>query len=140
MLKTDKDIMLEEHQFIRSDTEDERNQHRYETRLIRRQYDSLYKEFALCDMSNINDNEDKSGYGMRLGLRWRTENEIIKGLGETSCGNIHCSIVKASKRDESNRLHSYEIPFGYREHGHDKLELVKVRLCKHCAEKIVNDK
>jgi protein FRA10AC1 len=33
-------------------------------------------------------------------------------------------------------LHSYELNFAYKEHGQQKQELVKVRVCSHCAGKL----
>ena len=73
--------------------------------------------FALSDLSGC-----KSG---KIGLRWRTKDEVIAGKGQLMCGSILCS----SKID----LHGYEIPFQYVESNETKLELVKVRLCSSCS-------
>lgn len=68
----------------------------------------------------------------RIGLRWRTEKEVIAGKGQFSC---------ASKRCESmHNLHSYEVPFDYVEQGVAKNELVKVRVCINCARMLFHEK
>jgi protein FRA10AC1 len=46
----------------------------------------LYKEFALCDLSDA-----AAG---RIALRWRTASEVTSGLGELTCSNIRCSAHK----------------------------------------------
>ncbi|CAN1132660.1 Protein FRA10AC1 [Linum perenne] len=56
--------------------------------------DTLREGYRYCiaDMSFY-----KSG---KIGLRWRTEKEVISGKGQFKCGNKHC--------DEGNGLASYE--------------------------------
>lgn len=65
---------------------------------------------------------------MQIGLRWRTEPEVISGKGQFICGNKHC--------DEKNGLASYEVNFSYLEAGENKQALVKLVACERCAEKL----
>jgi protein FRA10AC1 len=62
--------------------------------------------------------------GGQIGMRWRTEKEVICGKGDTVCGNKRCHNVA---------VHSFEVPFSYVEMGLQKIELVKVRLCAECS-------
>lgn len=54
----------------------------------------------------------------KIGLRWRTEKELIDGKGQFSCGNKRCT--------EKNDLKSWEVNFGYVEHKIKKNALVKL--------------
>jgi hypothetical protein len=92
----------------------------WETRLARRYGDRLHKEYALGDLSQY-----RSGH---VGLRWRTEAEVVAGKGQFVCGALGCDGVAG--------LHSYELPFRYTERGEAKNALVKVRLCGRCAPKL----
>ena len=120
MAESDKEILLRNHQFVRNTEQDEKNLSNWEIRMTKRYYDQLFKEYALADLTRF-----KQGI---IGLRWRTQTEVVEAKGQFICGNIICS--------ESNELHSYELPFQYEEDGQVKLELVKVRLCPKCAPKI----
>ena len=57
----------------------------------------------------------------KLGLRWRTEAEVVSGKGQFSCGARGCS--------EARGLATFEVPFGYTEAGQRKEALVKVLPC-----------
>uniref|UniRef100_A0A7C8ZNR7 Protein FRA10AC1 n=2 Tax=Opuntia streptacantha TaxID=393608 RepID=A0A7C8ZNR7_OPUST len=92
----------------------------WEQRLVKRYYDKLFKEYCIADMSRY-----KSG---KIGLRWRTEKEVISGKGQFICGNKHC--------DEKNGLASYEVNFSYFEAGENKQALIKLVACGRCAEKL----
>lgn len=85
-------------------------------------YKKLFKEYALADLSRYREG--------KLGLRWRTEREVIDGKGHFVCGNKTC--------DARDGLHSFEVNFKYKEHGDVKNELVKVRLCRRCAKKLTH--
>ncbi|CAM9158587.1 unnamed protein product [Laminaria digitata] len=87
-------------------------------------YKLLFKEYALADLSRYK--EDK------VGLRWRTEKDVVSGKGQFECGALRC----AERRD----LHSYELNFKYKEAGSVKNELVKVRVCPQCARKLFRKK
>ncbi|XAR54359.1 hypothetical protein NMG60_11029445 [Bertholletia excelsa] len=98
-IKTDHDTLREGYRFIRSE-EDDKNPS-WEQKLVKRYYDKLFKEYCIADMSQY-----KSG---KIGLRWRTEKEVISGKGQFICGNKHCV--------EKDGLASYEVNFCYFEAG-----------------------
>lgn len=87
---------------------------------MKRYYAKLFKEYCLADMSQY-----KSG---KIGLRWRTEKEVMSGKGQFICGNKHC--------DEKDGLASYEVNFCYFEAGENKQALVKLVACERCAWKL----
>ncbi|KAK4381047.1 protein FRA10AC1 [Sesamum angolense] len=60
--------------FIRTE-EDDMNPS-WEQRLVKRYYDKLFKEYCIADMSQY-----KTG---KIGLRWRTEKEVMSGKGTDS--------------------------------------------------------
>ncbi|XP_009590157.1 uncharacterized protein [Nicotiana tomentosiformis] len=117
-VKTDQDTLKEGYRFIRTE-EDDMNPS-WEQRLVKRYYDKLFKEYCLADMTHY-----KSG---KIGLRWRTEKEVISGKGQFVCGNKHCN--------ERDGLASYEVNFSYVEAGENKQALVKLVTCERCAEKL----
>jgi protein FRA10AC1 len=82
----------------------------------------------------------------QFALRWRTEDEVVSGSGETSCGNTRCKhhdIMNQNATSSSTHkrsklaLHTLELPFGYSEDGEAKSALVKVVLCDKCVKKIM---
>ncbi|TVU24083.1 hypothetical protein EJB05_26479 [Eragrostis curvula] len=97
---------------------------------IKTDKDTLREGYRYCiaDMTQY-----KKG---KVGLRWRTEKEVISGKGQFICGNRHC--------DEKHGLGSYEVNFSYVEAGEQKQALVKLVACKsliavhdeRCAEKL----
>ena len=88
----------------------------WEARVASRYNAALNKEFALADISRC---------PAALGLRWRSAAEVAAGMGQFICGALGCGAVAG--------LHSYEVPFAYREGGESKSALVKLRLCGACA-------
>nr|GMD67498.1 protein FRA10AC1 [Ipomoea batatas] len=121
-VKTDQDTLREGYRFIRTE-EDDMNPS-WEQRLGKRNYDKLFKEYCIADMTHY-----KSG---KIGLRWRTEKEVISGKGQFICGNKHCN--------EKDGLASYEVNFSYVEAGENKQALVKLVTCERCAEKLLYKK
>ncbi|KDP43478.1 hypothetical protein JCGZ_16765 [Jatropha curcas] len=117
-VKTDQDTLREGYRFIRTEEDDMDTS--WEQRLVKRYYDKLFKEYCIADMSQY-----KSG---KIGLRWRTEKEVISGKGQFICGNKHC--------DEKDGLASYEVNFSYFEAGENKQALVKLVTCERCVEKL----
>ncbi|XP_044490076.1 protein FRA10AC1 isoform X2 [Mangifera indica] len=117
-VKTDQDTLREGYRFIRSEEDDKDSS--WEQRLVKRYYDKLFKEYCIADMTHY-----KSG---KVGLRWRTEKEVMSGKGQFVCGNKHC--------DEKDGLASYEVNFSYVEAGENKQALVKLVTCESCAEKL----
>ena len=86
-------------------------------REARRFYDSLYKDVALIDLAYAEEG--------RIGLRWRTESEVLSFKGDRVCASLSCS--------SRGQLAAYEVPF-----RHDSGEaLVKVRVCEDCARRLV---
>nr|CAB3492112.1 unnamed protein product [Digitaria exilis] len=83
---------------------------------IKTDKDTLREGYRYCiaDMTQY-----KKG---KIGLRWRTEKEVISGKGQFICGNRHC--------DEKHGLGSYEVNFSYVEAGKQKQALVKLVACK----------
>ena len=84
------------HRFVRDDQFDEMNSGNWRVRMARSYYNKLFKEYAICDLSRYREADI-------IGLRWRTEKELICGKGQFSCGEKRCSMV--------DELHSYEVPF-----------------------------
>ena len=102
----------------------------------------------------------RKGGHAQVGLRWRTEREVLEGKGQEaagaaragrrssghtdaprvaaylrvappgqfSCGNLQCSATSG--------LRSWEVNFGYVEHGEKRNALVKLRLCPDCSAKL----
>ncbi|XP_060260611.1 uncharacterized protein LOC101105041 isoform X3 [Ovis aries] len=91
-----------------------------EKRLAKKYYDKLFKEYCIADLSRYKEN--------KFGFRWRVEKEVISGKGQFCCGNKCC--------DEKEGLKSWEVNFGYTEHGEKRNALVKLRLCQECSFKL----
>lgn len=119
---TDADILLAGHRFVRDEAADAQAlaEGSYEVRLARKYYDKLLKEYALADFSRY-----RAG---KIGLRWRTEREVVDGKGQFSCANKACA--------EATGLRSYEVNFAYVEQSVKQNALVKVRVCAPCAYKL----
>ncbi|NXI50271.1 F10C1 protein, partial [Chloroceryle aenea] len=116
--KTDLDVIRENHRFLWN--EDDEADMNWEKRLAKKYYDKLFKEYCIADLSRYKEN--------KFGFRWRHEKEVISGKGQFSCGNKHC--------DEKEGLKSWEVNFGYIEHGEKRNALVKLRLCPECSYKL----
>ncbi|XP_005352262.1 protein FRA10AC1 homolog isoform X2 [Microtus ochrogaster] len=116
--KTDLDVIRENHRFLWNE-EDETDM-TWEKRLAKKYYDKLFKEYCIADLSRYKEN--------KFGFRWRIEKEVISGKGQFFCGNKRC--------DEKEGLRSWEVNFGYIEHGEKRNALVKLRLCQECSFKL----
>jgi hypothetical protein len=117
-IRTDEDVLRERHRFLRTAEDDADGS--WEVRLARRYYDRLFKEFAIVDLSHYKQQQ--------LGLRWRTQAEVVAGKGQLVCATKGCN--------EQRGLCSFEVNFVYREAGQTKQALVKVRVCPDCAYKL----
>lgn len=115
--RTDLDVIREEMKFI-WDEEDDADT--WSKRLAKKYYDKLFKEYCICDLSYYKMN--------KIAMRWRVEKEVLQGKGQFICGNKACS--------ERKDLKSWEVNFGYVEHGEKKNALVKLRLCPDCSDKL----
>ena len=49
----------------------------WEQRLAIRYYNRLFKEYALVDLTSYKVN--------KIGIRWRTEKEVVDGKGQFTC-------------------------------------------------------
>jgi protein FRA10AC1 len=117
----DLELLRREFRFVRDEDEDaERGETDWRVRMSVRYYRKLFREYALADLSRYEEG--------RLGLRWRTEMEVVAGKGQFSCGNKRC--------DAADGLRSYEVLFAYLEQGERKRCLVKLRVCPACARKL----
>eukprot|EP00698_Gefionella_okellyi_P002267 TRINITY_DN12076_c0_g1_i1.p1 TRINITY_DN12076_c0_g1~~TRINITY_DN12076_c0_g1_i1.p1 ORF type:complete len:298 (-),score=55.91 TRINITY_DN12076_c0_g1_i1:99-992(-) len=113
--RTDYDVLRDSFRFVRDESDNDAST--WEKRLAKSYYDKLFKEYCLADMTRY-----KHG---QMGLRWRTEKEVVVGKGQFICGNKDCS--------ETQGLQSFEVNFAYKEAGERKNALVKLRVCPMCA-------
>eukprot|EP00112_Aurelia_sp_Birch-Aquarium-sp1_P009026 Seg2012.3 transcript_id=Seg2012.3/GoldUCD/mRNA.D3Y31 product="Protein FRA10AC1-like" protein_id=Seg2012.3/GoldUCD/D3Y31 len=116
--KTDHDVIQEHHQFVWED--DEGSGSSWGKSLAKKYYDKLFKEYCISDLSRYKEN--------KFAMRWRTEKEVMEGKGQFTCGGRKCA--------EKEGLQSWEVNFGYVEHGVKKNALVKLRLCSNCSDKL----
>ncbi|KAF8968059.1 folate-sensitive fragile site protein Fra10Ac1-domain-containing protein [Flammula alnicola] len=127
---TEFEILKASHKFLREEGEKPSS---WDEQLAGKYYSNLYREFAVCDLKHY-----KSG---NFALRWRTEEEVLSGAGETTCGNTRCEHhFRPRFRDEEDTkvpLTTLELPFTYLEHGESKSALVKVVLCGKCVKKLM---
>jgi len=56
----------------------------------------------------------------KIAMRWRIDKEVVNGKGQFICGEKRC--------DEKERLRSWEVLFGYVEHGKKRDALVKLSM------------
>ncbi|EIN09998.1 hypothetical protein PUNSTDRAFT_113283 [Punctularia strigosozonata HHB-11173 SS5] len=125
---TEFEILKAHHRFLRE--EDDEKGLTWNDQLAKKYYDHLYREFAVCDLKHY-----KSGH---FALRWRTESEVLAGLGDSTCGNTRCPLFHPLPDDEPKpRLSTLELPFAYQEGGEVKQALVKVVLCPRCVKKLM---
>lgn len=121
MCPQDLAILSKHFQFIRNDEQDiQAGEKDWQVRMSVRYYQQLFREFALADLSRYEEG--------KIGLRWRTEREVVTGKGQFTCGNKAC--------EEQADLRSYELMFTYKEEREKKRCLVKVRACPTCAPKL----
>ena len=118
--KTDLDVIRENVKFVYDEEDEESELTDWNQRVAKRYWDKLYKEYAIGDLTYF-----KTG---QIGMRWRTEKEVVSGKGQFVCGNKFCQ--------ESEGLCSWEINFSYREGDEKKNTLVKIRLCPDCSFKL----
>ena len=67
----------------------------WQQRMVQHYHTHLYKEYVLADLSKVYDNG-------KIGLRWRTSNEVANGIGFRCCGNLMCDYNK--KRSTANNI------------------------------------
>ncbi|KAH8238980.1 hypothetical protein KR038_011396 [Drosophila bunnanda] len=111
--KRDIDVIRENHRFLWEEDEEDTDTLSWEQRLALKYYKKLFKEYCIADLSRYKEN--------KIALRWRTEQEVVTGIGQFQCGSRHCG--------ERSGLRSWEVNFKYIEKGAPLNALVKVRLC-----------
>ncbi|KAG5650324.1 hypothetical protein H0H81_012621 [Sphagnurus paluster] len=132
---TEFEILKASHKFLRDEDDEKAKELTWDEQLASKYYASLYREFAVCDLKHY-----KSG---NFALRWRTEEEVLSGAGETTCANTRCEHHHATPEylarssGPAPRLTTLELPFAYEEHGENKAALVKVVLCPKCFDKLM---
>merc|ERR1719348_1190415 len=99
--KRDIDIIKDHHRFLWRESEEENT---WEVQLAKRYYDKLFKEYVIIDLSRYKEN--------KFGMRWRQEKEVVTGKGQFECANKKCT--------ERKKLRTWEVNFGYIEHGEKK--------------------
>ncbi|CAF1138113.1 unnamed protein product, partial [Didymodactylos carnosus] len=85
-----------------------------EKRLAKKYYDKLFKEYCICDLSRWKEK--------KIAMRWRIDREVVSGKGERNCQFI-CGEKRCTEKDD---LRSWEILFGYLEHGRKRDALIKL--------------
>lgn len=115
--RRDIDVIKDHHRFLWSEKDDDSS---WEVQLAKRYYEKLFKEYCIADVSRFKEN--------KIGLRWRTQPEVVSGKGQFLCG--------AKKCEETKNLRTWEVNFGYMEQGEKKNALVKVRMCFECSYKL----
>lgn len=125
-----------ENRFLRDDDDKELEELSPEDRIAVKYYRGLFKEFALVDLKHYKSGQvrphpfpsDLLLTRTQFALRWRTEPEVLSGLGQFTCGNTRCAYHQAEDDMPvpQPKLVTLELPFGYVEEGEAKQALVKV--------------
>lgn len=108
--RRDIDVIRENHRFLWDEEDANVDTLNWEQRLALRYYRKLFKEYCIADLTRYKEN--------KIALRWRTEQEVVTGLGQFQCGSRKCS--------ERDGLRSWEVNFKYIEEGAPQNALVKV--------------
>ncbi|EDL43783.1 hypothetical protein, conserved [Plasmodium vivax] len=108
----DYDVLKRKYQFVH-DADSENNS------LLQKYYKSICNKYVVCYLSGYKEKQ--------IGLRWRTEDEIVCGKGHVICSSNDCN---------NTDLKTYEFLFRYEEGGTQKETKVKLRACMECAYKI----
>ncbi|GAW78978.1 hypothetical protein, conserved [Plasmodium gonderi] len=109
---SDYDILKKKYQFVH-DVSTENNS------LLQKYYKSICNKYVICYLDEYKVK--------KIGLRWRTEEEIVSGKGHIICSSNEC---------DNTNLNTYEFMFRYSEEGIEKETKVKLRACMDCAYKI----
>lgn len=116
--KSDLDVIKQEHRFLWK--EKDNSESTWEKHLAKKYYEKLFREYCISDLRYYKEN--------KIALRWRIEKEVVDGKGQFICGDKRCA--------ETEGLRSWEVNFGYSEHGEKKSTLIKLRLCPDCSYKL----
>lgn len=125
--RSERGILEQNHRFIRDD--DTPTDLDEEKILACKYYDSLFREYALVDLSRWRM--------QKVALRWRTKAEVLAGEGQFTCGCLNCRRQDREDGDASiEELKTFELNFAYVEDGVTKKSLVKVCICRKCSRKL----
>ena len=98
---TDALALAREHRFVRDDDEDEERSREWGYK--RRHHAALFKTYCVCDLSRATT---VGVTDARVGMRWRTEDEVRRGKGQLTWGEtvraergLACLSVISSTRD-----------------------------------------
>lgn len=98
----DRDTLRQHYTFLPSS-----DQSSWENRMVWQYHSMLYKDVVLANMTRVVKQR-------KLGLRWRTAQEVRAGRGTATCGNLHCSAAATTTTDATHmqpndvqRLHDY---------------------------------
>lgn len=120
------EVLKASHRFLRGDGQAPAS---WEDEVADKYESTLFREFAVCDLKHY-----KSG---QFALRWRTEDEVVSGAGQETCGNTRCDHHPPERARKQPSLSTLELPFNYVEHGEQLSALVKVVLCDKCVHKLM---
>jgi protein FRA10AC1 len=93
-VKTDFDVLRENYRFL-GDLADDADE--WEKQMTKKYYDKLFKEYCIADLTRYQEG--------KVGMRWRTQQEVFDGKGQFVCGNKHCR--------ETRDLESYEVDYDF---------------------------
>jgi len=89
--QSDWEALRSHFQFVLPDDDkEEEKPSTWQDRMVRHYHSHLYKEYVLADLSRVLE------IG-KVGLRWRTQDEVKSGKGFRSCGNLKCQSVCNNK-------------------------------------------
>lgn len=142
--KNDLDVLLENHQFIWDEEEEESSADQdssqknsslnWGQKIARKYYERLIRDYGICDLSGYKENKVSRDHvlivysfdrffhfksSFQIAMRWRIEKEVIQGKGQFICGNKACNC--------EDHLTSWEVNFAYMEKGVKKNALIKIR-------------
>jgi hypothetical protein len=80
--------------------------------------DNIFKDFAIIDLSQVRTR--------KLGMRWRSREDVLKGKGEYICGAVGC---------HATELTALEIPFAHHTAAGEisSKQFVTVHVCNPCG-------
>ncbi|EFC42695.1 predicted protein [Naegleria gruberi] len=107
-------LLKKHYQFIRNSEEDvDVEPNEYGENLAKEYERKLFRDYAIADLSKY-----KEG---KIGLRWRTESEVLRSKGDLICAALNC--------EEKEELQSSLLNFSYKENGE----------VKQCLSRIIHD-
>lgn len=117
--KNDFDVLKAAHRFLRDDQISPDST--YEQIVATKYYAQLFKQYACIDLKHYKSS--------KIALRWRTEDEVVKGVGQFSCSAIRCEFHNIKESDSGTLdgiqpssnldLKAWEINFAYSEPAED---------------------